>query len=34
MLFRMTGSAQWNGVAVTRLHSYTTIGSRAHMRSI
>jgi hypothetical protein len=34
MLFRMAGDAQRNRVAVTRLHSYTTIGSRTHMRSV
>jgi len=34
MLFRMAGGAQRNRVAVTRLHSCTTIGSCTHMRSI
>ena len=31
MLFRMAGSAQWNGVPVARLHPYTTICSCTHM---
>jgi hypothetical protein len=31
MLFRMTGGAQRNGVAIARLHPYPTIGSRTHM---
>jgi hypothetical protein len=30
----MAGGAQWNGVAIARLHSYTTIGSCAHMRGV
>jgi hypothetical protein len=34
MLFRMAGGAQWNGVAIARLHPYTTIGSCTHMRGI
>ena len=34
MLFSMAGGAQRNRVAVTRLHSCTTIGSCTHMRSI
>jgi hypothetical protein len=31
MLFRMAGGAQRNGVAIARLHPYTTIGSCPHM---
>ena len=34
MLFRMAGGAQWNGVAIARLHPYTTIGRCTHMRSV
>ena len=34
MLFRMAGAAQWDGVAVARLHPYTTIGSCTHMRGV
>ena len=34
MLFGMAGGAQWNGVAITRLHPNTTIGSRTHMRGV
>ena len=34
MLFRMAGGAQWNGVAIARLHPYTTIGCCTHMRSV
>ena len=34
MLFLMTGGAQWNGVAIARLHPYSTIGSRTHMRGV
>jgi hypothetical protein len=34
MLFRMTGGAQWNGVAIARLHPYTAIGSCTHMRGL
>jgi len=34
VLFRMAGGAQWNGVAIARLHPYTTIGSCTHMRGV
>ena len=34
MLFRMTGGAQRNGVAIARLHPYTTIGCCTHMRGV
>jgi len=31
MLFRMADGAQWNGVAIARLHPYTTIGCCTHI---
>src|SRR5271169_5646904 len=34
MLFRMAGGAQWNGVAIGRLHPDPTIGCRTHMRRL
>ena len=34
MLFRMTGGAQRNGVAIARLPPGTTIGSCPHMRGV
>jgi hypothetical protein len=30
----MADGAQWNGIAIARLHPYTTIGSCTHMRGV
>jgi hypothetical protein len=34
MLFRMTGTAQWDGVAIARLHPFTTVGTYTNMRGL
>src|SRR5215831_18370533 len=34
MLFRVTGAAQWDGVAIFGLHCHTTVGACTHMRGM
>jgi len=34
MLFRVTGAAQWDGVAISGLHCHTTVGACTHMRGM